>query len=200
MLCENCKYDIIYDTFDACLNCIKQPAGVSGLCGRCRVPYDRAWCIADRAGNLRELIDGYKFQNTRAAHLPLAELLASRLPDLPPETVVVPVPTLASHIRQRGYDHMYLIARRLGRLRKLPTATPLVRVTATTQRGANARQRRQQAEEAFACRGQLDPDKIYLLIDDVVTSGSTVKYAAKTLKDAGAQKVWVAAISHQPLD
>jgi len=40
----------------------------------------------------------------------------------------------------------------------------------------------------------------YLLVDDVMTTGSTLKYAARALKQAGASQVWVAVIARQTLD
>jgi predicted amidophosphoribosyltransferase len=95
---------------------------------------------------------------------------------------------------------MLLIARQLGRKRRLPVDTSLQRITSTKQRAAGARQRTAQAKVAFACQRPLDPSLTYLLIDDVITTGATVKYAAQTLLDAGATAVWVASISRQPVD
>ena len=200
ILCEGCKYDIVTEPFLTCVSCGKLASLSSGLCFDCQMPYERAWCVADRRDHLEQLIDAYKFKNTKAAYEPLADLLHSRLPDLPPYTVVIPIPTVNSHIRQRGYDHMLLIARQLGRLRRLPVDTSLTRATNTTQRGAGARERSAQAKFAFTCDRKLDPQALYLLVDDVITSGATVKYAAQTLRDAGATRVWVASVSRQPLD
>ena len=164
------------------------------------MPYQRAWCVADRRDHLQRLIGNYKFTNARAAYKPLAQLLSDRLPELPAETVIVPIPTVSSHIRQRGYDHMLLLSRHFARLRGLPVDTSLKRATHTTQRGSGARQRARQAKAAFTCTRPLDDSKIYLVVDDVITSGATVKYAAQTLLNAGASTVWVASISRQPLD
>jgi ComF family protein len=200
LLCDNCKYDITVESFSACCACGKRIAGSNGLCGQCSVPYERAWCVADRRDHLQQLIDSYKFTNAKAAYIPLADLLQARLPELPQNTVIIPVPTVSSHIRQRGYDHMLLVARRLARLRKLPVVTGLQRTTNTKQRSAGRALRIKQAKRAFVCHKSLDPTLTYLLIDDVITTGSTVKYAAQTLLDAGATTVWVASISRQPLD
>lgn len=156
--------------------------------------------MADRRDALEKLIDGYKFANARAAYRPLAELLHERLPVLPGSVVIVPVPTVSAHIRQRGYDHMLLIARRFGRLRKLPVSTVLRRVTSTRQRDAGRAQRITQAKVAFQCFEQLNPTVTYLLLDDVMTTGATMRYAAKALRDAGAETVWIASVSRQPLD
>ncbi|MDB5177188.1 MAG: putative Phosphoribosyltransferase [Candidatus Saccharibacteria bacterium] len=200
LLCDNCKYDITQEPYGACCACGKGLVTAKGLCGSCRVPYERAWCVADRRDQLQRLIGNYKFTNTRAAYRPLADLLHAHLPELPSNVVIVPVPTVNSHIRQRGYDHMLLVANRLAKLRGISVATDLQRATNTKQRAAGRAQRIKQAKKAFMCQKSLDPSLIYLLIDDVITTGSTVKYASQTLIDAGAQTVWVASISRQPLE
>jgi ComF family protein len=200
LLCDNCKYDITSEPFGACVACGKNLAGPSGICTACKVPYERAWCVGERQEALRRLIDAYKFYNAKAASRTLADLLDATLPELPASTVIVPVPTVSSHIRERGYDHMALIAKALARRRGLAVDFSLTRKTRTKQRDAGRRQRIKQAKEAFECRQSLAGHKTYLLIDDVVTTGSTVKYAAKTLRDAGAEHIWVVAISRQTLD
>lgn len=183
-----------------CAACGRNSASRNGLCVTCKVPYVRAWCVSARRDQLQRLIGNFKFTNAKSAYIPLAELLHKHLPDLPGNTVIIPVPTANSHIRQRGYDHMLLIARRLGKLRGLSVDTSLDRVIDTKQRSATARQREQNAKNAFSCRTNLDPSKQYLLIDDVITTGATVKYATLALQAAGANNVWVASISRQPLD
>lgn len=200
ILCSSCKYDIVSEPFLACMACGKLARVDIGICTDCHVPYERAWCVAERRDKLQQLINSYKFENVKDAYRPLAGLLHTCLPDLPDNVTIVPVPTVSSHIRQRGYDHMLLVAREFARLRCLPIDTSLTRVTNITQRGADARERVSQARTAFECRKIHDTNRVYLLLDDVVTSGATVKYAAKTLRDAGASKVWVASISRQLLD
>lgn len=200
LLCHNCKYDIISEPFSACVACGRGISGRNGLCASCHLPYERGWCVAPRRDQLQRLINSFKFTNAQAAYRPLADLLHEHLPELPSTVRIVPVPTVNAHIRQRGYDHMLLIARRLGRQRRLRVDTSLQRATNTMQRGTGKRQRTQQAKVAFTCPQLLDPDAIYLLIDDVITTGATVKYAAQTLRDAGASTIWVASISRQPLD
>lgn len=156
--------------------------------------------MGNRSGVLAETIDAYKFRRARAAHRTLASLLDETIDVLPENTTVLAVPTLASHIRQRGYDHSALVARRFAKLRGLKAASPLLRLNTSVQRGASKRLRMEQAQQAFMCRGPLNPDAPYLLIDDIVTTNATLRYAAQSLKDAGARKVWVAVIARQPLD
>lgn len=199
LLCDSCKYDIENETYARCILC-GHPAGLSGLCGNCNVPYDRAWCVGERSGALRQLIDNYKFQHISVAHIPLADALNSRIDQLPVQTIIVPVPTVWAHIRERGYDHTLLLADRIAKHRHLQVKQILTRRTSTKQRDADRNTRLAQAKEAFSTIGTLDSSVPYLLIDDVVTTGATIHYAAKTLREAGARDIWVATIARQPLD
>jgi ComF family protein len=149
---------------------------------------------------LQRLIGLYKFERARAGYRSLAGLLDAALPQLPPDAVVVPVPTLPSHIRQRGYDHMLLISRRFAKHRGLTLQQPLTRANKTVQRHATAVVRRRQAEHAFGHAITLNPDIPYVLIDDVMTTGATIEFAAGALRRAGARQVWVAVIARQTLD
>lgn len=201
LLCDNCKYDIVSEPFVGCISCGKDMVGINGICRKCNdVPYQRAWCVADRRDQVQRLIGNYKFTNAKAAYISLSDLLDAHLPELPANVVIVPVPTVNSHIRQRGYDHMLLIAQRLAKARNLGICTDLIRATNTKQRSANAKERITQAKRAFTVRGRHSSDNIYLLIDDVVTTGATLRYASKALLDSGAGAVWVASISRQTMD
>lgn len=197
-LCDNCKYDIIDEAFDACIVCAS-PSSV-GICAECRTSYQKAWFVGDRSGVLEATIDALKFERVKSAADSLASLLDNRLPVLPTDTVIVPIPTLPSHIRRRGYDQTLLIAKRLATYRKLQCDQVLERRMHNVQRGANKKERFKQAERAFGVRRKIDPNVPYVLIDDVVTTNATVRFGAQALLDAGAKTVWVTAIARQPLD
>lgn len=199
VLCDNCKYNISQEYFRGCFVCGTETF-LADRCLHCTTPYSRSWCIGTRLGVLRQIIDGYKFYNNYAAHRVLASLLSERIGQLPKGTIIVPIPTVASHIRVRGYDHTLLVARQLAKQQRLSLETSLYRRTSTKQRGESRKIRQAQAKAAFAVKGRLMSDKTYLLIDDVVTTGATLEYGAKALKAAGAGDVWVAALAYHPLD
>ena len=199
ILCDNCKYDITSEYFVDCISC-GGPAGATGRCFTCNTTYSRGWCVGERSGALEKIVDSYKFYNNYAAHRDLAALLSERIGLLPENCTIVPVPTVPSHIRQRGYDHIYLIAKRLAKLQNRPLQRLLYRRTSTKQRGENRKNRLRQASQAFGARSVSDPERVYLLIDDVVTTGATLQYASKALTEAGAVNIWAAAIARQPLD
>jgi ComF family protein len=197
-LCQNCKYDIVFEAFSGCIVCAS-PASV-GICSSCRSTYEKAWCVGERSGALETLIDAYKFERVKSADAMLASLLDEVVDVFPANTVVLPVPTLPGHIRKRGYDHARLLAKAFASTRRLSFEHSLRRKTTSAQRGASRKERMKQAEDAFECRGILDADRPYLLIDDVVTTNATLRYSAEALRSAGAKTVWVAVIARQPLD
>lgn len=197
VLCDNCKYDIIDEGFSACLVCAK-PTN-EGICAVCKTSYQKAWCVGDRQGVLERVINAMKFDRVKDGAGTLASLLDACLPILPAETIIVPVPTVQAHIRQRGYDHTLLIARELGKRRNLAVKSFIERTNNNTQRGRTKSERFKQAKSSFECRQTL-PQVPYLLIDDVVTTNATLRYAAQALRDSGADTVWVGVVARQGLD
>lgn len=198
VLCPDCKYDIVDESLRACVVC-NLPAG-DGICEGCRTAYDKAWCVGDRSGSLMAVIDGLKFRHVKDAAGTLAELLDATLPVLPPNAVFVPIPSLPSHIRQRGYDHTLLIARTLAKRRRSTYEQLLSRTAHDVQRGKSKKDRFRQAACAYECRKTLQEGVPYVLIDDVVTTNATLRYAAEALRRAGATVVWAGVVARQPLD
>lgn len=198
LLCDNCKYDIISELKTLCVVC-NRPTVHNWLCSTCKAPFEKAWVVGERENVLQRLIGLYKFERAKSAYKQIGDLLLGILPELPPETVIVPVPTTPSRIRERGYDHMLLIAKYLSSVRCLECKQLVQRKTDTKQRQSTAKQRLAQAKRAFTVQGDIDANIPYLLIDDVVTTGATIQYAAKSLRNAGAKHVWVAVVARQVL-
>jgi len=98
----------------------------------------------------------------------------------------------------RGFNQSELLARRLAGLSGVPFASLLKRVRATpAQAGLSSARRRRNLAGAFACRRQaasLQGQRI-LLIDDVMTTGSTLAACARVLKRAGAARVGVLTVA-----
>ena len=198
VLCANCKYNITDDVFSGCTVCARP--SMNGICSQCKTTYEKAWCIGDREGVLEQLINAYKFECVKRASVELGILLDATLPVLPPETIVVPVPTVRSHIRMRGYDHALLLAREFAKRRKLQVSPLVKRSNKSSQRGLNKKERMKEAKQAFYCDKTLDSSVPYLVVDDVVTTNATLRYAAGALHGAGADIVWATVAAKQPLD
>jgi len=175
------------------------PTNQTWLCKKCHLPYDKIWVVGERDGVLQRLIGLYKFERVISAHKTLGDLLLETLPDFPTNTIVLSIPTTPSRIRERGYDHMMLIAKYIAKKRGLKYKKLIIRKNNTKQRQSNAKQRKLQAKNAFTVNGHIDSNIPYLIIDDVFTTGATVKYAAKALRDSGARNVWIAVVARQTL-
>ena len=199
-LCHNCKYNIINEPFFGCILC----GNVSreSVCVRHDTPICKAWVVSERVTVLKRVIDAYKFEYVKAAAHMLIDLLDAQLPLLPSNTVIVPVPTASSHIRQRGYDHLDILARLLSLRRGLPIARLVERSSAKTQHQLNKIERQKEAGDAFyvAESAYIDATTPLLILDDIITTGSTITSVAQVLAEAGAQTIFVAALAYQPLD
>ena len=199
VLCLNCKNYITEYPDSTCIVC-HAPSSILNICSFHTLPYGRAWCVAERSGVVQKLIDELKFERKREAFRVLAELLNEKLPELPQETCLVPIPTAPRNIRRRGYDHMLIIVRELAKLRDLETAPLLVRKNNTTQHFApNAKARREQAKKFFEVSQKhiIKSQVNYVIVDDIFTSGATLQEAAVCLRQAGADLVSIAVIARQ---
>ncbi|HSX46818.1 MAG TPA: phosphoribosyltransferase family protein [Patescibacteria group bacterium] len=150
----------------------------------------RVWAATSYAATAKQLLHLYKFEHVQAAFGTIAEAMDEALPLLPPEIVVVPLPTATSRVRQRGYDHARLLARTIAAKRQLLYLPILHRLTQTRQVGATRQQRLGQLQGAFwVSRTKLLGGHSVLLIDDVATTGASLTHAAQSLMQAGAQTV-----------
>ena len=199
VLCEYCKYDIVSEPFAHCIVCLGIAPASGNLCKSCIMPYSRAWCVGNRSDALEGLINAYKFDRVGAAGEVFAQLLDATLPQLPLDVVVTYVPTIPSHIRQRGYDHAGRVAKKFAKIRGLRYSSALARAEFTHQRGAGRAERIANAKRAFRDDG-VEPYATYVLIDDIYTTGATLHYASKVLLEAGAPEVFIAVIARQPLE
>lgn len=147
------------------------------------------YSLGKREDLLATLIHDFKYHSVRAIGVKLAELLNEALPELPKGSILVPLPTSTKHIRARGFDHTLFVAKRLANKRGLKLEKILLRVKNTVQVGADQKTREAQASSAYEINQKIkiDPDKTYILFDDVWTTGSSMLAAAKKLREAGAQ-------------
>lgn len=174
------------------LNNYAEKGAKNWRCPDCEVPFEGLWAFGWREGVLARLVEEYKYKSVRAIGATLAELLDLALPRDFGEgesVVVVPLPTIGKHVRVRGLDHTLAVAKILAKRRGWKYERCLVRAADTVQVGAKVAERETQAQKAYEAEGKLDKDKIYLLLDDVWTTGASMLAAAKVMRKAGAKKL-----------
>jgi predicted amidophosphoribosyltransferase len=131
----------------------------------------------------------YKYHSVRALGVEFARILDAVLPYVDGPVAIVPLPTIGRHIRERGFDHMLYIAKKLAKLRGWKVERILERSTNSVQVGAGAERRVAQAFSTYSIRDRVSPDITYLLLDDVWTTGASMTAATRKLREAGALKI-----------
>ena len=174
-----------------CIECGEALENVS--CG-CSGMFDWVWYLGFRDEAVGLIAEEYKFSSIRAIGTELAEMLARVIPS-DAEMTVVPVPTALKHIRERGLDHSLIVAKHLARTKGWKVERIVGRAKDSVQTGKGRRTRESQAREAFCLRGEVDVSKNYLVLDDIYTTGASVRTVAGLLRDAGARKVYLAVIA-----
>jgi ComF family protein len=173
------------------------PLDAEGRCALCRYGlrgFDAAYCFGSYEGVLRELIHLYKYGRVKTLAGPLGAMLASALPRDERFDAVTPVPLHWRRQWQRGFNQSELLARVIARSCGIPVIHVLKRVRPTVaQAGLSNTGRRRNVAAAFRPRrapwAAAVEGKRVLLIDDVMTTGSTAASCALALKRAGAAKV-----------
>lgn len=201
--CAPCRAALTTDPFPTCPRCAATVGPFANLkegCTRCRdevFHFDYAFRLGHYGGLLQQAILRMKsLTGERLAEALgdlLAEKLGSQMKDLHPE-VIVPVPLHWWRRWQRGYNQSEAVAFRLAvhlGLRCRPTWLRRIRWTAD-QKSQSPTQRRENLRGAF--RARVRPglmNRCVLLVDDVLTTGSTANECARALRAAGATRIVV---------
>jgi ComF family protein len=175
-----------------------------GRCIHCREnepAFDRALSFGEYKGSLRGLIHLLKYESVTPAARPLGEVLAQTIADLHPADdvplLIIPVPLHPSRRHTRGFNQAELIARAAAKqfARALEVSTSLlVRHRETiSQVGLSRDERIENMRDAFRVIDRRSiKGRAVILVDDVMTTGTTLSECARVLKSAGAERVWAA--------
>ncbi|WP_324359033.1 ComF family protein [Acetivibrio sp.] len=163
--------------------------------------YDSVICVCDYSGIVKEAIRRYKFYNKPSYYRTFARLLAQKIKELTQWQkfdMIVSVPLHPNRERNRGYNQSYLIARQLSRELGIKNESRLlVRVKNTNSQSLLKRDDRLiNIKDAFKITNASKIEgKTMFLVDDILTTGSTLNECSRVLKEAGAKKIVAAVIA-----
>jgi ComF family protein len=191
-ICDDCRKTINIDRTLFCGTCRARLPSAQTTCHK-NAPY-----ILAAPGNydnaaLRELIHALKFRRARDAAEPIGEIIARYLQNLTIDLsryVIIPVPLSSRRRRERGFNQSELIGKILFTQTGIPMRIDILKRTRHTSPQSeteNIGERRRNVEHAF--RIVRPPPPHIILLDDVTTSGSTFREAARALRESGARKI-----------
>jgi ComF family protein len=150
-------------------------------------------------GPLRQAVHHFKYEGLRVLAGVLGDILYAGWSTRPwPAQVIVPVPLHGSRLRQRGYNQSALLSQELSVRTALPVVSAVLkRITPTRpQVGLSARERSDNVRDAFRCANPQLAGARVLLIDDVWTTGATMRACGQALLAGGAEAVWGLTLAH----
>lgn len=198
-LCDGCWRDLPRNRI-ACTRCALPLATTAHSCADClqkETPFERTVAPMQYLAPLTTLVPRLKFHQDLAAGRLLAELFCRHTANCEIPDVLVPVPLHRARLRKRGFDQALELAKMIARRKAIPLRTDLLSRTRNTsaQSYLDAGQRHNNLRNAFVVNKRGSIPVHVALVDDVMTTGTTVRECSKVLLKAGVQQVdiWVMA-------
>ncbi|MEX1061869.1 MAG: ComF family protein [Patescibacteria group bacterium] len=197
LLCGECAAKLRPLSSFTCLVCEKPALGgfTHSLCSGRFTP-ERTLSAFSYRGPARPLVKALKYKSLKRvaevmAHLTLEDLAEKGI-FFGKKAWVVPIPLSFWRQNERGFNQAEIFAQALARELKLKINPKLLKRVRNTpsQVSLSRGERSQNIQGAFAGTRRIRKKDI-LLVDDVLTTGATVREAAKALKKKGANQVWV---------
>jgi len=200
-LCYDCMNDIEYISSPFCIRCgagFVSVAGVNHLCGSCiqkPPPYQIARSIVLYTPVVKYLLQRLKYRTDTTVVPAIRAIIEKTDQTVIADTdLIIPVPLHINRLRRRGLNQSLILARLIfpGDRHQI-SFNNLTRIRDTIpQTTLNGDKRRKNLRGAFQVDNSAAiQNRSICLVDDVLTTGTTISECAKTLVDAGAKKVWV---------
>lgn len=189
-ICDACKKSLkLLSPIASCKTCLAPMPSGSEVCGRClknKPAYDRLVACAPYAGKLRISLHRYKFGGRSDLHVSFALMICDRLHAFgcTDFDVVVPVPLSNERLRERGFNQAELIAKDIAKRFHVPCAANALKKCKNTKRQSelHMNQRSANVRGAFVLSSpETVCGKNVLLVDDIFTTGATMREAAAVL-------------------
>lgn len=201
-ICPNCWGDIQFLEPSWCDIC--GTPGVDGRCDACAISpprYGKLRSIAFYQTTLQEAIHLFKFEKKKVFAQHLIQLTKARMPTdccIAEYDFVLPIPIHKKRLRERGFNQAELLANAIAKMENVPVLTDvLVRHRHTVAQSSLDREARQQnIIGAFEIRNpKIISGKRLLVIDDVFTTGATIREVVSELWTADPAEIDVLTVA-----
>lgn len=197
ILCLACAKDLPHLPKPCCLRCAL-PIPHGEICGRClnKPPhFDTAFVPFVYDFPLDKLVQSFKYGHRLAIADYLGKMLVKAAGKIEADTII-PLPLHPERLRERGFNQALELARPLSRALKVPIDSRSCKRIRHTPAQADLpwQERAKNIRGAFQCTIDLSGQRI-LLVDDVMTTGTTLDECSRTLKQRGAATVTVLAVA-----
>lgn len=200
-ICGPCRTDLPW-TGPHCHQC-GLPLGSPGdnICGRCiqnTPPFTRTVCPLEYRFPADRLVQAFKFKQQLAAGRVLSHMMCDYVnrQGLSRPDMLIPVPLHKLRMIKRGFNQATELGSYISKVFDIPILASTLRRHRNTkaQSGLSRKQRRKNVKGAFYWHDRVKPGRHVALIDDVMTTGTTVTECTRVLQKAGAKRVdvWVA--------
>ncbi len=191
-LCNGCQ-SLIQEPVNPCVICAKPLNQSNGICGECRSDppsFIKTICAAVYEPPVSLWVQQLKFGARMDRARIMAEALLGPLNSIDNQTPIIPMPLHPKRLKSRGYNQAYEIARIISKKqnRRLFSEV-LIRTKHTAmQAELHEKQRSANVRAAFAVNGEIDVNTV-IVLDDVMTTGQTMRSVSKCLLKAGVKEV-----------
>lgn len=185
-ICGECAEGIGY--YNNCINSLNLPRNIETYC-------DGMVCVGRYSDSLKNSLKRFKFSNKPSYYRAFGKLLALKVENtiqLAQLDMIIPVPLHSSRQKQRGYNQAELIAECVSKLLRIPNvANNLVKISESISQSVLSRNDRLSNVEGLfkVINAEFIYKKNILIVDDIITTGSTINQCSKVLKQAGASSV-----------
>ncbi len=210
-ICIGCQEKIMRTKVSRCVKCgfVLGPGIIASNngcpeCEKTNLKFEKSFFVSDNKEPIKNLIHQFKYKKHICLAKPLGHLLIKLLGQeiICEIDVIVPVPLHWKKKQKRGFNQSSLMAKKICKKLSLPISiNNLHRVKNTLSQTQLSRlQRQKNVYGAFRVK---NPEKFnkknVLLVDDVLTTGTTASECAKSLKNAGVNKVFLVALARSKL-
>lgn len=191
LICNHCHGELEMSLAPKCKYCAKPSQEICSTCKTKPPFFEYAYCLYTYKTPLNKMLHQLKYEKNKTNLWALGYLLYKNILNVKPDTdIIIPMPQSIERMRERGFNQVELLLNYyLTKAHKIPVRNNIVRkIVDTPHQTSLTKLERENLPKVFEIMKNVRGLNI-LIVDDVITTGSTANNLAKTLKLAGANRI-----------